>query len=104
MKVVCLIALFVEAFASSEASVMKRSPNGMECMACMYVVGKLDSLVTGKETEEEIVEVLNTVCQKLPSVVAPECSYMVQTYGSKVVDLLLKQLSADVICPELGMC
>lgn len=40
----------------------------------------------------------------IPSVLQSECDDLVKEYGDELIQMLLKDLDANTICKELGLC
>ncbi|XP_054989180.1 prosaposin [Sorex araneus] len=74
------------------------------CEACEYVVKELTSWIDSNKTEEEIIENLDKVCQKLPTSLASQCQEVVDSYGRSILTLLLQEMTPELVCSALGLC
>ena len=54
--------------------------------------------------QAEVKQAIESLCSYLPSELTGTCKAFVEQYGDKLVQLLLKQLDANKICQELGLC
>eukprot|EP01114_Cavostelium_apophysatum_P017028 TRINITY_DN4967_c0_g1_i1.p1 TRINITY_DN4967_c0_g1~~TRINITY_DN4967_c0_g1_i1.p1 ORF type:complete len:585 (-),score=119.82 TRINITY_DN4967_c0_g1_i1:4-1758(-) len=75
---------------------------GVSCIACTAVVGLIEqlSVVQNKTTDE----VMDMLCDWLPSDLQPECDVLVDTYGEFVLVMLENEETADTVCNELDIC
>merc|ERR1712002_1353574 len=104
MKLICALALVLVAAANIEAAAIQQNAYGLECQACMYVMGYIDSYLSGDETEQEIIDIMGKVCTKLPASVSSKCNLMVTMFGKQIVDAIVNELAPNTICPAIGMC
>ena len=55
-------------------------------------------------TQAEIEAALDKVCSLLPSTISKECDQFIDQYGPVLLNLLVQELSPDVICTFLKFC
>ncbi|KAB0800131.1 hypothetical protein PPYR_08011 [Photinus pyralis] len=88
----------VEVFTHSTKSAKPK------CALCLLAITSLEEVIKNKRTEEAIRKGLKSLCSHLHGVVADECNDFVETYTDEVVELLLKDLSAQDICIYFKLC
>jgi saposin len=89
----------------AKVSAAKVKANVVECEACTYVMGYLDSMITKSSTEDEIKQALDSLCSRLPASVSGECDALVSQYTDEIIKLLVSQLAnPSTVCKELGLC
>ncbi|XP_042613357.1 prosaposin-like [Cyprinus carpio] len=54
--------------------------------------------------QEAVVNLLEKICDYLPSQYKDMCDNFVETYGKQLIDLLLSSLPPHAICSALGLC
>uniref|UniRef100_A0A673J7U0 Pulmonary surfactant-associated protein B n=1 Tax=Sinocyclocheilus rhinocerous TaxID=307959 RepID=A0A673J7U0_9TELE len=74
------------------------------CNFCMLFIKTIESMLPKERTEEAIVNLLEKICDYLPSQYKHTCSNFVETYGKQLIDLLLSSLPPHAICTALGLC
>jgi saposin len=75
-----------------------------QCSLCKLVLTYLDAIIENNKTEAAIEAALEKVCTILPSDKKAECVQFVDTYGTKLVELLEKFGSPKLVCMALGLC
>ncbi|KAK5649661.1 hypothetical protein RI129_000690 [Pyrocoelia pectoralis] len=75
-----------------------------KCALCLLAITSLEELIKNKRTEASIRKGLKSLCSHLHGVVADECNDFVETYTEEVVELLLKEFSAQDICIYFKLC
>lgn len=78
--------------------------SGTQCVLCEFVMKQLDDMLKANATEAEIEQALEEVCSLLPDTIKQECDDFVKEYGQAVIEMLVQELSPDVICKTLGLC
>ncbi|CAL1543582.1 unnamed protein product [Lymnaea stagnalis] len=73
------------------------------CPLCIYVFTAVDQLLAGNATEPNIEKALDHVCNVLVPL-KNQCEKFVALYTPYVVDLILKELTPQEICNQLGLC
>jgi len=74
------------------------------CVLCEYVMNTIDDMLQDKATEKEIEDALKSVCSFLPGTLTKQCSTFVSTYTALIIDMLVKDVSPDMVCTNLGLC
>jgi len=80
---------------------------GMEkptCVLCEYVLHELQQFLTEGQTEEEIKEEVNKICEFMPSSVRAKCHLFINTYEPAIVELLAREIREAQICTMLRLC
>jgi saposin len=80
------------------------APQGVFCVACEYAIQTLESFVSEQSTEQEIVVLVENVCQLAPANVQSICDDMIATYGPEVINLLISKATPDTVCTLAGAC
>ena len=75
-----------------------------QCSLCKLVVHYLDLVIQNNKSEAAIVDALEKVCTIVPSSDKDKCDEFVKTYGTKIVELLEKLGTPDLVCLALGLC
>ncbi|XP_067673391.1 prosaposin-like [Haliotis asinina] len=75
-----------------------------ECIICEFVMREVDTLLGDNKTQAAVEAALDKVCSLLPGSVSQECTDFVNTYGPAVIQLLVQELDASVVCRALGLC
>ncbi|XP_052447464.1 prosaposin [Carassius gibelio] len=74
------------------------------CTFCMFFIKTIESMLPKERTEAAIVNLLEKICDYLPSQYKDKCDNFVETYGKQLIDLLLSSLPPHAICTALGLC
>lgn len=74
------------------------------CAFCEYLLHYLQQAITSPTTEDQMKQVLDKVCKKLPDSVEGTCDEFVSTYGDAVVALLAQEIDPSVVCPMMHVC
>jgi saposin len=77
--------------------------NGVSCELCKMVVEEAKKLIKDY-SEKGVKEALEKVCDFLPPILSGACKVFVDKYSDKLIDMLLKKMSAEAICKSLGLC
>lgn len=81
----------------------KSSPKP-DCILCEYVINTVDKMLKNKDDEAEIKETLEKVCGYLPSSLSKQCDTFVETYTEIIIDMLIQDVSPEMVCTNLGLC
>ncbi|KAI8797151.1 proactivator polypeptide, partial [Biomphalaria glabrata] len=73
------------------------------CGVCIYVFEAVYNMLSKNSSEAEIEAALDKVCNYLP-MLKDQCDQIIALYTPYVVDLILKELSPQMICNEFGLC
>ncbi|XP_011300553.1 proactivator polypeptide [Fopius arisanus] len=74
------------------------------CAFCEYLLHYLQQVITSPTTEDQVREVLEKVCTKLPQSVEGTCNEFVDTYEDALVALLAQEIDPSIACPMLHIC
>lgn len=74
------------------------------CVICEYVLHELQTYLKNGQTEAEIKQYVDAICDKMPSVVRGECRKFVDTYEPLIVQLLVDEIDPSQICVEIKLC
>jgi saposin len=74
------------------------------CQYCELVVSFLQPFVDSSQTENEVEDALNQLCELLPESFSDECSQMLKEYFPMIWELMKSELDNDEICIQLGLC
>lgn len=75
-----------------------------KCTFCIYLIKMLESMLPKERTEVAVVELLGSVCNILPAHLKAECKGFIETYGRKLLELLLGYATPQAICSVLHLC
>lgn len=74
------------------------------CTFCLFFIKTLESMLPKERTAEMIENLLDKICDHLPEHYKEKCDTFIETYGKKLIELLLSSLSPHTICAALGLC
>ncbi|KAI8521805.1 hypothetical protein Bbelb_015590 [Branchiostoma belcheri] len=74
------------------------------CPVCKILVQYADSLLLENSTKKEIKDVVDKICNFLPSSVKTECHTVVEQYGDAIAELMEQALDPDFVCTKVGAC
>ncbi|XP_073431008.1 prosaposin [Dendrobates tinctorius] len=74
------------------------------CELCELVVTKLEDLLTKNSTEEHIKEVLDKICNIVPSKYHDQCIDFIDTYSAAIITLIEQAIPPREICMVIGFC
>lgn len=86
------------------SKVIPTSKDDPQCVLCEYIVRQLKQMIATNATEEQIIAALEKVCTYLPDTYAKECKDFVETYGRMAIELLISELTPEMVCQQLGLC
>jgi len=82
----------------------KESSEKPGCVMCEYVLHELQTFLKNGDTEEEIKEYIDAVCDHMPSVIKGECRKFVDDYGALILDYLVQEIDPSQICTKIKLC
>ncbi|XP_001603446.1 uncharacterized protein LOC100119722 [Nasonia vitripennis] len=92
-------------FGEKIIAVPKNDVEGKEaCALCEYVLHYLQQAITNPKAEDEVKQVINKVCTKLPKSIRNDCSQFIDTYGDALVSILAQQIDPSEVCPMIHIC
>ncbi|EAL64081.2 saposin B domain-containing protein [Dictyostelium discoideum AX4] len=75
----------------------------LECGVCEVIAQQCSNYIKANKTESEIVGLLDQFCSTL-SIFESACDTIVASSAPKIINLLLQNQSATVVCTEIGFC
>ncbi|KAJ8962207.1 hypothetical protein NQ318_018176, partial [Aromia moschata] len=78
--------------------------NSEVCVFCEYFLHYVQQAITDPKTEEEIKEVIDKACSKLPSSINTTCFNFVNTYEPAMVAILAQEIDPSQVCPKIKAC
>ncbi|KAJ3425619.1 hypothetical protein M0812_28064 [Anaeramoeba flamelloides] len=79
-------------------------PQDIKCIACTTVVGFVEKFLAEGNTEEEIIKLLEDVCQFLPNSYKSICDSIIEQYLPAIIQYIEQELPAQKICELIGLC
>ncbi|XP_015439486.1 PREDICTED: prosaposin [Dufourea novaeangliae] len=76
----------------------------VSCALCEYVLHYIQDALTNPTTDDQVKEVIEKVCKKLPGSIKGECTEFVDTYGDAIVAILAQEVDPSQVCPMLHLC
>lgn len=73
------------------------------CVACEFVMTKIDAIIGKKETRTEIEEDIRKVCSLLPSGISAKCKNFVDTYIDLAINFMT-ELKPQEFCGLINFC
>jgi len=105
MKVVLLALCVVAACFAAPVQVNKELPQNDEwCSICQFIIGYVEGEIANNNTEENIIHVVESICDIVPSSLRSQCRSFVALYGTEIIQLLINDEPASVICSQIGLC
>ncbi|KAJ8911584.1 hypothetical protein NQ315_016121 [Exocentrus adspersus] len=74
------------------------------CVFCEYFLHYIQQVITNKKSEDEIKEVIDKACSKLPSSISDTCIDFVDTYEPALVAILAQEIDPSQVCPRIKAC
>jgi len=89
---------------SSAYAAQPAQPEAVDCTVCQFVIGYVDQLLESNYSVSNIVRVLDTVCDIVPSGLRAECDDLISTYAPQIIQLLVNEASPEEVCSAIGLC
>jgi len=88
---------------------VKGARNDLLCNICLDIVTDIDSWITSDTTEDQIVDWLHMICEKLGELLSPDlvatCDLVLGSQIPNIIDGLVEQnLNPDQVCQMIGAC
>jgi saposin len=99
----CLVAATL-AISVQQVEKPKVVKNDEWCSICQFVIGYIEGEVANNQTEENIIHVVQTVCDIVPSGLQSQCKSLISIYGEDIIQLLVNDEPASVVCSQIGLC
>ena len=74
------------------------------CIFCKFYVSMVEDYLEEGETEEEIIEALDGLCEYVIPSLASVCETAVTTLVPTVISLIEQEFPPNVICQKIGLC
>jgi len=78
--------------------------NSPTCVLCEYVLHELQQYIQDGQTEEQIKEKVEAICDHMPGVIKKECKSFIDTYEPAIVAFLVNEIEPTEVCPMLHLC
>lgn len=78
--------------------------NKQLCTFCEYFLHYVQQAITDPKTENEVKDIVNKMCVKMPSTLQSVCEQFVNDYGEAVVAILAQEIDPSVMCPLMQLC
>ncbi|KAL1505900.1 hypothetical protein ABEB36_005353 [Hypothenemus hampei] len=78
--------------------------NQQFCVFCQYFLHYVQNEITDPTVEDEVKEVIDKACSKLPRSVNATCVEFVNTYEPALVAILAQEIDPSQICPLIKAC
>lgn len=78
--------------------------NAIFCQACQFLMQKVSELIANNGTEELLIRGLGKACSLLPPPASTKCQEVVETYGPSLLDILLHEVSPNLLCGAFNLC
>ncbi|RZC39950.1 prosaposin [Asbolus verrucosus] len=74
------------------------------CVFCEYFLHYLQQVITSPTSEEEIKEIIDKACSKLPRSINNTCVQFVDMYEPALVAILAQEIDPSQVCPLIKAC
>ena len=74
------------------------------CAMCQYAMETLYTILENKDNQDEIRNVMDSLCEYMPSSISDKCEEYVDAYAEAVIQLILQDFTPQQICAEIGLC
>lgn len=74
------------------------------CALCQFAMQTVYTILDNKDNEEEIKNALETLCRYMPASIEDQCEKYVESYSELIIQFILKNMTPEQICTELGLC
>jgi len=74
------------------------------CATCQFVADELFAILSNKEDENMVRNVLDSICYRLPSVIDQPCENFVDKYANMVMEVISTSLTPDQLCQAIDLC
>ncbi|KAK7111881.1 uncharacterized protein [Littorina saxatilis] len=91
-------------YAKQEKNAAEKVGASVQCAICRLAMESIDKVIAANATEENLEKDLEGLCDVLPSSVKEPCDQFVKEFTPSLIDLLLQELDAELICNELQIC
>nr|XP_044993271.1 prosaposin isoform X1 [Jaculus jaculus] len=81
-----------------------QAQNEVFCKTCQLVVKLFSELLANNDTEQKLIDALDRACSLLPPSMSSMCQEVVDTYGPSFLDVVVNELSPEVLCDAIHLC
>jgi len=74
------------------------------CEMCEFAMHEVFSILTNKDDQDMVKNVLESICYRLPDSIERSCEDFVEKYTSTIINLIVSGLTPDGICSALNLC
>lgn len=75
------------------------------CQFCENIMNDVKTFITNKETEDQILQYLDTACSLLPNAdLQTECKTTVKNEIDQIITLIKNNFDPKVVCATIGLC
>jgi len=74
------------------------------CETCQFVADEIFSVLSDKDDERMVRNVLESICYRLPTRLDQPCENFVDKYADMVMEVISKSLSPDQLCQAIDLC
>uniref|UniRef100_U5ENL5 Putative saposin-related protein n=1 Tax=Corethrella appendiculata TaxID=1370023 RepID=U5ENL5_9DIPT len=74
-----------------------------QCVMCEFIMVKVEQELSDKTNEQEIENVVRSICSHLPNTITKQCDKLIDQYGNFIIKLL-STLPPKQVCTELKLC
>jgi saposin len=101
----CLASSFVgERRPPRRLSLRGIGDSSQQCIMCKFMVSMVEDQIKDGATEEQIVKVLEGICDYMATSVQPICRQIVETGVPEIIDLVLKKFNPHEVCKIMTLC
>lgn len=79
-------------------------PGNVQCQLCKQVYAWMLQQLKDNATEEQIVQLLDRVCDELPTKDKSQCKALVEENVEQLINFLKSQTDPDMACKMMGLC
>jgi saposin len=101
MSIVFIALLIVSVFSLPESKREVEQSGG--CSICQLVVTYVEEYIGQNQTEQEIIQNLDNLCNQLP-MFQSMCVSIVASYAPKIIEWILKNENPQAFCSSVGLC
>lgn len=101
MSIVFIALLIVSVFSRPESKREVEQSGG--CSICQLVVTYVEEYIGQNQTEQEIIQNLDNLCNQLP-MFQSMCVSIVASYAPKIIEWILKNENPQAFCSSVGLC
>jgi len=82
----------------------KGAKNDITCDTCTQLVQYVEALLQTETGKEEIIELCDQLCDKVPAPYGAICDSLVETYIDQIIEWIDQEIDSLEICVRLGIC